>query len=561
MSETDSWSRRRSLALLSLAALPARATAQANVETVEQPADDGVPTGVVNLLDALSVGERSDARSRRPRIDLTAKINRILAENAHVEIRHASFLVRYIEIPPTLRSLRSLSKEEPTFIRLPGSPGPMFRCSIGRNVHAHIEGIHIVGSGDAAETCGFDLTGFSYTTFIDCRARDFRLDGWYCKGVLAPANRQVSNLVLVNCIGNANGRDGFRAEGTAQLPVENTANTFLGGEFSGNGNFGIYGEVCEGTRFTGTVCQSNRAGDLYLNTRFCTFEGYTESGARNVRLGPRSHGCTVTIRSTYPLWNSFVDEGAANRISVMGEVEPEQHLFANSCWIDWSGNAPAGLTPHGTLGFGSQPDPGSLGGASLRLALTANLQGLILDLATTAQEIAGRWVTLIVELDTGGATDPLESRVYARDGIELHLIEGAFAIERLAGIVPRQGFTTCVWDVRFPDTVRGKPSLIWFPAYAGVRNAGNTILIRSARVVLGQTRHAGWPGVAGTDPPRATAAEIADAACGINIHRKRAGRLVYDISGRRLLVAASDAPDGAWRAFDGSAGIVPRAVR
>ena len=203
MSETDSWSRRRSLALLSLAALPARATAQANVETVEQPADDGVPTGVVNLLDALSVGERSDARSRRPRIDLTAKINRILAENAHVEIRHASFLVRYIEIPPTLRSLRSLSKEEPTFIRLPGSPGPMFRCSIGRNVHAHIEGIHIVGSGDAAETCGFDLTGFSYTTFIDCRARDFRLDGWYCKGVLAPANRQVSNLVLVNCIGRS----------------------------------------------------------------------------------------------------------------------------------------------------------------------------------------------------------------------------------------------------------------------------------------------------------------------------------------------------------------------
>ena len=319
--------------------------------------------------------------------------------------------------------------------------------------------------------------------------------------------------------------------------------------------------MCEATRFTGTVCQANQAGDLYLNTRYCSFEGYTESGAKNVRLGPGSYGCTVNIRSTYPLWNSFVDEGTANRLSVMGEVEPEQHLFANSYWTDWSGKVPAGLTPHGSLGFGSYADAGSLAGAGLRLTLTANFQGVVFDLTASAQEIAGRWVTLILHLDTGDVTDLLESRVYTRDGSELHSVEGAFAIERLVGIVPHRGFRTLAFDVRFPDIVRRMPSLIWFPAYSGVRTGSNAIKVRSARVVLGQTRRAGWPGIAADEPARAPAADIGDLSCGINSHRKRAGRMVYDTTGRRLLIAESELPNAAWHAPDGSHSIVPRAVR
>lgn len=513
-----------------------------------------------NLLDALTPAERADALSGDPSIDTTVRINAFLAANPNVEITQGTFLIDHLEIPPTLASLIGRSQALTNFKRKPGASGAMVYLVGGpRITWAHFEGLHFVGSNDSGETCGWDLTGFSYCTFINIKCRNFKQDGWYAKGEITPVSHQMSNNTFANCYGNGNGRDGLHLVGESPLRYENTANVFIGGEFSGNGRWGIYGDVCESTHFYGTCCQGNYAstsaggGDLWFNSRYCIFLGYIESHAKSVRMGPLSWGCDVKTRSTYPLWNTFIDDGQSNQLSVMGESERECHLFDNVYFGRWTDVAPDNFIPVGAA-FSSYSDQGSPFGAGLQLTLNGDFQGATLFLLD-AVPLQGQWVTVIFEADTSGVVDPLEIRIYARDGNSANSENGAFVVEPL-GISPPGQFRTFSYDIRFPDAISSTPNIAFYPAYGGVV-ASNLLKLRSMRVVLGQTRKAGWPTIDSARPLSETAASIGNATFGINIHRKHSGKMVFDRTAGKMRFAIGGDPKSAWRASDGSGDLVP----
>jgi hypothetical protein len=438
-------------------------------------------------------------------------------------------------------------------VRLVGGP---------RITWAHFEGLHFEGNNGVDETCGWDLTGFSYCTFTNVRCRNFKEDGWYAKGVITPDNRQMSNNTFVNCYGNGNGRDGLHLIGASPLRYENTANVFIGGEFTGNGRWGIYGDVCESTHFYGTCCQGNYAatgaggGDIWFNSRFCVFQGYVESGSKSIRMGPLSKGCDIKTRSSYPLWNTFRDEGHGNQLSVMGEVEPECHFFDNPYFGSWAGMAPDGVTPIGPNPSG-YADPGSPFGAGLKLTLDGNFQGAAFALRD-AKSLRGEWVTVIFEADTSGIVEPLELRIYARSDSSPNSTNGEFAIEPL-GITPENQFRTFVYDVRFPDADLSMPNIAFYPGYGGVTVA-SALKLRSLRVVRGQTRKAGWPAIDSARPLSEIAVNLSNAVFGINTHRKYPGKVVFDTTAGKMRFAIGGDAVSAWRASDGSGDLVPSVV-
>src|SRR5690606_37845587 len=115
---------------------------------------------------------------------------------------------------------------------------------------------------------------------------------------------------------------------------------------------------------------------------------------------------------------------------------------------------------------------------------------------------------------------------------------------------------TLAYDVKFADTLEGSPTVIWYIAYSGVSAGGNVVKIRSARLVLGQTRKAGWPVI----PERVisvSTAELSNAANGVNIHRKKPGRTVMESTSGKMRYAMGSAPTDAWRAYDGSGDLTP----
>lgn len=526
----------------------------------------------VNLLDCLTDAERADALSGNPVIDTTAKVNAFLAANTYVEITKGMFFVDYINHPATLLALRGFSRDSATFKRRPGSDGAFYRASSPRVTFAEVSNIYLLGNNEVGETCGVDLTSFSYCTFTNIRVRNFKQDGFYAKGLITPTVLQMSNNALINCIAKDNGRDGFHAVGDNPLRYENTANVVIGGEFSANGRWGIYGDVCEATHFYGVTAQANWGivpnsgdavtgtpsgytpfGDIYFNSRFCIFYGYVESLEQSIVMGPLSKGCDVKVRSSYPLWNTFIDEGIGNQLSVMGEEELERHLFNNPYFTDWTTAVPAGMALLGAPAVASYADTLSPFGAGLELTFGGNFQGIEIPMVYPVDDLEGRYVTLIVEMDTAGVVDPIEMRLYTYDGASLNTENGTNVI---IPVPETDGFDTFTWDVKFADVLTA-PSLRWYLSYGGNSAGGNDIRFRSARVVLGQTRQAGWPLVDLAKPASATAAQIGGATNGINIHRKRVGSLVYDTTNAKLRYAEGTGPTALWRATDASGAITP----
>jgi hypothetical protein len=55
----------------------------------------------------------------------------------------------------------------------------------------------------------------------------------------------------------------------------------------------------------------------------------------------------------------------------------------------------------------------------------------------------------------------------------------------------------------------------------------------------------------------ATAANIASAANGINTNNKRQGKMVYDTTNNRIMIASGATAVSAWYVADGSASVVP----
>lgn len=509
-----------------------------------------------SVFDYLTAEQIADVKARTYTLDVTAGVQQALNENGALLFPDGGYLVSSLTIPSTTRVVRGLSKSGAVLRHKSGATGALWQWAGTRVMNARFEGIYLEGSGETTETYGFDLSGFSYCTFIDCRSRLFYLDGWFTDGAITPVNKQNSNNTFISCSGNNNNRDGIRLTGTDPQRYENTANTFIGCEFSGNAGRGVNGEVCESSQWLGCTAQGNSNRDVYFNSRFSVFTGYAEGSAKPIELGAQSYGCKVEIRSGYPLWNTFVDNGTTNECSVMGASQNEQIAFLNPYFAEWVGTLPTGLTLSGAPAVASYADTGSPFEAGLQLTIGSNFQGLVFSLLPSAASLAGQWVTLIAEVETSGVVDALETRVYARDGTTLNAATGQFAVDSLP-VTASTRFRLLSFDVKFPGSIAGTPSVIWYVAYGGVSAGGNVVKIRSARIVMGQTRAASMFSGDSQKPARATSAQLGAAAGGINIHRKFAGKMVYDSTAGKTRFATGTLPTSAWRATDGSGDLVP----
>lgn len=530
------------------------------------------PGTVVSLYTVLTSAEREDAQSGTPVIDLTDKVNDFLAENVHVVIPPGTYLVDYLNIPTTLLSMRALSKGVVTFKRGAAANGPMFSVPTGRSLSATFEGIYLWGNNEAGETYGFDVTGISYASFIECSARNFKLDGWYAKGLITPTVRQMSNNTFLNCTGNNNGRHGFGMEGASPLRYENTANVFIGGEFSGNGTdgagFGIYNDVGDSNMYFGVCCQSNSGGypadpidtygDIWMNSRYCIFQGYLEGMYKSVQFGEHAYGNEVKGRSTFPLWNTLgQDLGVSNKMSVMGEVLPEQHLFYNPHFAKRAtASVIDSVTLQGTT-YTMVTDTGSPFGESVRMTGYNDFDGWeITPVGMTATELQSRWVTVLLEMKTSGITDPLELQIHTRDGGTPNLTNGEYVVTPLEITT---GYKLFAFDVRFEASISGSPTIFIAPWYDGATGA-STIDIRSCRIVLGQTQGAGWPVLNMMDRGglvNVITADITSAASTLNTQGKFIGKTILDTSSGLSYFALGTSPTSAWRKFVDNADTTP----
>src|SRR5690606_27347814 len=146
---------------------------------------------------------------------------------------------------------------------------------------------------------------------------------------------------------------------------------------------------------------------------------------------------------------------------------PERHLFGNAYFTDWLGAVPQGVTLNGTPAVASYTDANSPAEAGLQLTVGANFQGLVFAPTAPAADLQGKWVTLLLEVDTSGVVDPLQTRIYTRDDGTGNSTTGQFAVQDLP-ITSSGQFRTLAYDVKFADTLEGSPTVIWYIAYSGV---------------------------------------------------------------------------------------------
>lgn len=419
---------------------------------------------------------------------------------------------------------------------------------------ARVGGFRMDGNSEAAETYGLDLSGFSYCTFEDMWIRVARLDGIYADGSTTPTQKQFSNNTFINVRANNNLRDGWRFEGSIEA---NSANVYIGCEGAGNAGVGFNEITGYSNETVGCTFQGNTGRDFYTNGTRNKHSFYVEGNSKALgsacELGTGSSANSISTRSSYPLWNTFKDGGVNNNVSVRGEDQVENHIFTNPYFLNWLGPAPVGVTLNGTPTVASYTDAVSPFGAGMQLTITANFQGVRFGLSETGANIQGRHVTLILEIETSGVVDTLQNRVYARDGTTDNTTTGEFAAENLE-VSTAGKFITLAYDVKFAASVSGSPSVFWY-MHAGVVGS-NVIKVRSARVVLGQTRTISqFYGV--ETQPSVTTSTLSAASNGINTHRKTAGRMAYESSTGKLRFALGSSANSAWRATDGTGDVTP----
>lgn len=406
-------------------------------------------------------------------------------------------------------------------------------------------------NSEASETYGLDLSGFSYSTFENIWVRLAKLDGVYADGSISPTNKQFSNNTFINVRSNNNLRDGWRFDGGSQA---NSANTYIGCEGAGNAGVGFNELYGYSNQTIGCTFQGNTGRDFYTAGSRNKHEFYAEGNAKGVQLAAASFANVFSVRSTYPLWNTFIDSGVQNTVSVRGEVWPERHIFDNPFLLNWTATTPVNVALNGAPTLASYADNNSPATAGVQATVSANFQGFIFSLDDSAANLQGKWVTLILDVDTSGVVDTLETRIYTRDGTTLNTTSGEFAVETLP--VSASGtFLTLTYDVKFAATVSGTPTVIWYMGYSGV-SGSNPIKVRSARIIMGQSRQASQ--YIGVEIQHAVAtATLSAATNGINTHRKYSGRLAYETSTGKLRFAIGTTATSAWRATDGSGDVTP----
>lgn len=408
---------------------------------------------------------------------------------------------------------------------------------------------YLLGSS-VASSIGFDASAFSYNTFRNMYIRLFN-DGWYADGSITPVNKQYSNNTVINVRSNNNLRDGFRLVGSS---VANSANTYVGCEAAGNANIGFNETVGYSNQTVGCTFQGNTVFDFYSDGERNIHEYYTEGNPKSSKLGSLSKNNFVSIRSSYPLWNSFINDGQANNVSVRGDISIDHHVFSNPYFEDWSGSSPSNVLANGAVAFSYYSDANTRLGGGLQAVFNANFQGIILQNLDPTIDYAGRWVTVQIEADTSGVTDLSGLRVYTRDGSTNNGATGEFAATSWTQTTAGK-YKNFTLDVKFAATLASTPTVLIYLAYSGITTT-NTIKIKSIKLILGQKDRVSEYAL--SRPTRsAVAANFTSATSGLNTAFKYSGKVVFNSTASKAYYATGTSPTSAWKAFDGTADIVP----
>jgi hypothetical protein len=440
-----------------------------------------------------------------------------------------------------------------------GSSGSLIHWDgSGRVTNAHIEDLYLEGNSEAGETHGLDLSGFSYCSLSRLYVRLFTLDGCYADGAITPIVQQFSNNTFTQCRFNNNFRDGLRLDNSSAASNANTANTFVGCGYSQNAETGI--KVINGSvnYWLGCTSQGNGTQEIHFDDVHSTvFEGYMEGTSKGVELTSSSSRNRLTFRSSFPIWNTLIDNGEENTVNLSGSGTGHRNLFPTPYWQRWVDALPAGVAVFNTPIVSSYLDSGSPFGSGLQVVIDGNWEGLIFSLTESPEELAGKWITLVAVVETSGVTDTLFQRIHCRmDGVT-NPNNGEFVAQDLP-ITAAGEFKVLSYDMRFEDVVAPSTAdLLWFISSTGAITTNNTVKIRSVHVVTGRTR--GLPDFAGEQPPSESVAAttLADKTMGINIHRKTAGRLVHDSTAGVMRFATGSSSTSSWSATDGSGDITP----
>lgn len=431
-----------------------------------------------------------------------------------------------------------------------------------RVTNAIFKDFYIEGSGDAAETYGLDLSGFSYCRFDNIYVRLFQLDGIYVDGVIGTPNKQFSNNNFVNCRFNNNERDGLRLDSSTPANNENSANTFIGCEFSQNGAIGVNELYAEVNSYINCTSQANTTQDVYFNGRSSSFTGYTESAARRtVVLGTASERNFINTRSSFPMFDTYVDSGKNNTITVNSSDVAGANLYTDPYFIRATGTLPENITLNGSSStFTSVSDASSPFDQSLAFTLSSELfAGFFITLDATRDAMINRWVTVFIEMDTSSLTATLAPSIYTMIDSTGNRTTGQFVSETTESWTSTTTggvYKVMAYDIKFGSTAGSTPKIAIIPSY-GVNQTGNVIRIRAIHVQMGQTRQRipvmGWQ----SKPIGMAQTVITAKANLINTFRKLAGKLIYNSTNGKTYFAIGTTDVSVWRATDGSGDLTP----
>ena len=408
-----------------------------------------------------------------------------------------------------------------------------------RVLYLNMSDFNLLGS-NVANSKGLDLSGFSYCIFSNMQIRYFN-DGLWGDGTVfnVPYNRQISNNLFNNVRSNNNANAGFKLVGASEA---NSANTFVSCEAAGN-KYGFYEEQGYCNVSKGCCYQGNSMLDFYTNGTNGIHDFYAEGQPKSVKFDTNAKKNDVNCRSSYPLWNTFVDLGVANKKSVRGEHSKQVHIFKNPYFTNWVTAIPSDFVANGSVVFDYFADATIQNGGGLQVTFNANYQGIILSNLDTSESLAGKWVTVEFEADTSGITDLSGLRAYTRDGSTNNGTVGEFFVSNFTKTSAGQ-YQRYTADIKFAETLAGTPSILIYLAYSGATTS-NIIKFKSIKVILGQYASVGDYAFS-VFPKTANSTTLSNPTMGINKAFKYSGKVIYNSTLSYPVVAQDSSVNSAW---------------
>lgn len=475
--------------------------------------------------------------------------------SSRIHIPQGTYVISNIVIPGNCREFIGYgsTNTDTYLLRKNGSTGAAISWNGSNRVtQAFIGHFRLDGNSGVGETYGMDLSGFSYCTFENIWVRAFTLDGIYENGAITPVNQQFSNNVFTNVRSTNNLRDGWRFENTTN---SNSANTYVTCEGSGNAGVGFNELFGNSNRVVGGTFQGNTGRDFYTNATKGIYDFYMEGNTLGCEMGSSSFGNEISCRSSFPAWNTFVDSGTQNRKRIRGSSGIIEHIYNDPYTYNWvQSSVPSNIGGLGTVAYSSAADTQSPQNYDLVLTLGSNTSGIRLFPNRTVAQLSGKWVTLVLEVDTSGVVGTPQVRIYTNIDDSSNTNTGEFVAQNL--VITGSGTTQKMFfDVKFASTTGTTPALYCYLIYSGYVSS-SVIKVKSINILSGQILE-NSPLTPADPVPSVQASLIGLATVGLNVHRKYAGRLVFDTTANKLRYAIGSNTTSAWRAVDGSGDITP----